>query len=71
MKVVCISNIVDGELVDLEIGKVYEVVEDDRYKYDIVYHLKSEDPYDHVFYNINLFKRVDEFRDDKLKELGI
>ena len=70
-KVICISNIVDGDVVDLVIGEVYEVVENPSYNYEVVYQIKTEHPDEMVFYHIELFKRMDEFRDDKLKELGI
>lgn len=72
MKLVCISNVLDGELIEgLVVGDIYEAIEDARYLYDKVYHLKSEDPSEHIFYSVKLFKRLDELRDDKLKEIGI
>lgn len=72
MKVICISNIIDGDLVDLEIGKVYEMVDDHpKFIFNKVYQLKNEDTQVVVYYSISLFKRLDEFRDDKLNELGI
>ena len=72
MKLICISNFFENEVIeDLIIGKIYEAVEDTRYTYDVVYHLKSEDPNEHIYYNVSLFKKLDELRDDKLNELGI
>ena len=76
MKVVCISNIVDGELVDLEIGKVYDVNKSFfgnskgyRYPnirwYTIKYYENLKD------YPSNIFINLDDWRDKKLKELGI
>jgi hypothetical protein len=55
----------------LIVGKVYEAIEDPRYTYNDVYHLAGEDPNDYTFYSAKLFKRLDELRDDKLKDLGI
>jgi len=72
MKIVCISNALDDYIIqDLIVGKVYEAIEDPRYTYNDVYHLAGEDPNDYTFYSVKLFKRLDELRDDKLKELGI
>ena len=72
MKIVCISNVLDGEILeDLIVGEVYEAIEDPRYTYNDVYHLVGEDPNEYTFYSVKLFKRMDEMRDDKLNELGI
>ena len=72
MKIVCISNVLDGEVLeDLVVGETYDAIEDPRYKYDDVYHLANDDPNEFVFYSVKLFKRVDEIRDDKLKQIGI
>ena len=41
---------------------------------DIGYHHHfkiGEDPNDYTFYSVKLFKRLDEIRNDKLKDLGI
>jgi len=70
MKIVCISNALDDYIIqDLIVGKVYEAIEDPRYTYNDVYHLAGEDA--NTFYSVKLFKRLDELRDDKLKDLGI
>jgi hypothetical protein len=71
MKLVCISNVLDGEVMDLVVGQTYEAIEDPRYTYDKVYHLKSEEPNVSVFYNVILFKRLNDMRNDKLKEIGL
>lgn len=72
MKVICISNIIDGDLVDLEIGKVYEMVDDHpKFIFNKVYQLKTENTNVGVYYSCCLFKKLDEFREDKLNELGI
>ena len=72
MKIVCISNVLDDEILeDLIVGEVYEAIEDPRYTYNDVYHLVGEDPNEYTFYSVILFKRMDEMRDDKLNELGI
>jgi hypothetical protein len=72
MKIVCISNVLDDEILeDLIVGEVYEAIEDPRYTYNDVYHLVGEDPNEYTFYSVKLFKRMDEMRDDKLNELGI
>lgn len=71
-KVICISNIIDGYVVDLVIGNVYDVIEyDDNRKGVIYYQIKTNDANEYAFYNIELFKRLDEFRNERLKELGI
>lgn len=71
-KVVCISNIVDGEEIDLEIGKVYEVTEYDETNKDIIYYqIKTYCANEYAFYHIYLFKRLDEFRNERLSEIGI
>jgi len=72
MKIVCISNALDDYIIqDLIVGKVYEAIEDPRYTYNTVYHLAGEDPNNYTFYSVKLFKRLDELREDKLKDLGI
>jgi hypothetical protein len=72
MKIVCISNVLDDEILeDLIVGEVYEAIEDPRYTYNDVYHLVGEDPNEYTFYSVKLFKRMDEMRDDKLNELEI
>jgi hypothetical protein len=72
MKLVCISNVIDGESIEgLVVGEIYEAIEDPRYTYEEVYHLKNDDPNEYVFYSIVLFKRLDDMRDDKLNDLGI
>ena len=72
MKIVCISNVLDDEILkDLIVGEVYDAVEDPRYTYDDVYQIVNDDPNEYVFYSVKLFKRLDELRDDKLKDLGI
>ena len=71
-KVICISNIIDGYVVDLLVGNVYDVIEyDDNRKGVIYYQIKTNDANEYAFYNIELFKRLDEFRNERLKELGI
>lgn len=70
MKLVCISNVIDGELIEgLVVGEIYEAIEDPRYTYEEVYHLKNDDVYQ--YHSVVLFKRLDDMRDDKLKDLGI
>ena len=72
MKIVCISNVLDDYIIqDLVVGEIYEALEDPRYTYNDVYHLVGEDPNDYTFYSAKLFKRLDELREDKLKDLGI
>jgi len=72
MKLVCISNVIDGESIEgLVVGEIYDAIEDPRYTYEEVYHLKNDDPNEYVFYSIVLFKRLDDMRDDKLNDLGI
>ena len=72
MKIVCISNVLDDEILeDLVVGEVYEAIEDPRYTYNDVYHIVNDDPNEYTFYSVKLFKRMDEMRDDKLNELGI
>ena len=71
-KVVCVSNIVDGEVMDLEIGKVYEVKEYDETNKDIIYYqIQTYCENEYAFYHIYLFKRLDEFRNERLSEIGI
>jgi|LauGreDrversion4_2_1035121.scaffolds.fasta_scaffold701169_3 hypothetical protein len=76
-KVVCISNIirnVDGDslVIDLEIGKVYEVTEYDETNKDIIYYqIQTHCENEYAFYHIYLFKRLDEFRNERLSEIGI
>lgn len=74
MKVVCVNNIskslFDEGFVktDLIIGKIYEVEKTGLDYYEI----KTDDPEVYAaFYKIDMFKTLDEFRDDKLNELGI
>lgn len=72
MKIVCISNVLDGEVLeDLIVGEVYDAIEDPRYTYNDVYHLVNDDPNEYVFYSVKLFKRLDEIREEKFKDLGI
>jgi len=72
MKLICISNVLDGEIIEgLVVGQIYEAIEDPRYTYEKVYHLKNDDPNELLFYSVGLFKRLDEMRDGKLKDLGI
>ena len=72
MKIVCISNVLDDYIIqDHVVGEIYEALEDPRYTYSGVYHLVGEDPNDYTFYSTKLFKRLDDLREDKLKELGI
>ena len=73
MKIVCISNVLDDYIIqDLVVGEIYEALEDPRVDVTTgVYHLVGEDPNDYTFYSAKLFKRLDELREDKLKELGI
>jgi hypothetical protein len=72
MKLICVSNVIDGESIEgLVVGEIYEAIEDPRYTYEEVYHLKNDDPNELLFYSVGLFKRLDELRDDKLKDLGI
>lgn len=71
-KVICISNIIDGYVVDLVVGNVYDVIEYDESRNGIIYYqIKTNDANEYAFYNIHLFKRLDEFRNERLKELGI
>jgi hypothetical protein len=72
-KVVCISNIVNGSvIIDIEIGKVYEVKEYDETNKDIIYYqIKTDCSNEYAFYHIYLFKRLDEFRNERLSEIGI
>jgi hypothetical protein len=72
-KVVCISNIVNGGvIIDIEIGKVYEVKEYDETNKDIIYYqIKTDLSNDYRFYHISLFKRLNEFRNERLSEIGI
>ena len=76
MKVVCISNIVDGEVVDIEIDKVYEVYKSffgnlKGYRYPNIrwYTIKHYD--DFRDYPSNIFITLDEWREKKLNQLGI
>ena len=72
MKLVCVSNFINGEFIEgLVVGEIYEAIEDPRYTYDDVYHIVNDDPNEYVFYSVKLFKRLDDMRDDKLKDLGI
>jgi hypothetical protein len=72
MKIVCISNVLDDEILeDLIVGEVYDAIEDPRYTYNDVYHLVNDDPNEYIFYSVKLFKRLDEIREEKLKEIGI
>jgi len=71
-KVVCVSNIVDGSVMDLQIGKVYEVKEYDETNKDIIYYqIQTDFENEYEFYHIYLFKRLDEFRNERLSEIGI
>jgi hypothetical protein len=71
-KVVCVSNIVDGLVMDLQIGKVYEVKEYDETNKDIIYYqIQTDFDNEYAFYHIYLFKRLDEFRNERLSEIGI
>ena len=76
MKVVCISNISDGVLVDLVIGEVYEVNKSffgnsKGYRYPNIrwYTIKFNEYCKD--YPSNIFINLDDCRDNKLKELGI
>lgn len=71
-KVICISNIIDGYFFDLVVGNVYDVIEHDETNKDVVYYqIKTNDINKYGFFKIDLFKRLDEFRNERLKELGI
>ena len=72
-KVVCISNIVNGGvIIDIEIGKVYEVKEYDETNKDIIYYqIQTHCENEYAFYHIYLFKRLDEFRNERLSEIGL
>lgn len=64
MKVVCIDN--DGY--SLTIGKTYDVIDVNDGKYKI----RNDGGLIRIFYyRSNLFKKLDDIRDFKLKELGI
>lgn len=74
MKVVCINNITDskweeGEIkTDLIIGEIYEAVKEGDEYYQIV----TDDPEVYAaFYKIDMFQKLDDWRNDKLDELGI
>lgn len=74
MKVVCINNITtspweEGEIeTDLIIGQTYNVIKEGSEYYQI----EIGDPEVTVaFYNIDMFQKLEDFRDDKLNDIGI
>jgi hypothetical protein len=71
-KVICISNIIDDWVIDLVIGNVYDVIEyDETNKVIVYYQIKTNDLNEYGFFKIDLFKRLDEFRNERLIEIGI
>ena len=76
MKVVCISNILNGEVIDIEIDRVYEVHKSffgnsKGYRYPNIrwYTIKYCDNWRD--YPSNIFINLDDWRDKKITELGI
>lgn len=74
MKVVCINNITtspweEGEIeTDLIIGEIYNVIQEGSEYYQI----EIDDPEVTVaFYKIDMFQKLEDFRDDKLNDIGI
>lgn len=68
MKIVCICNVVGGNnhLLPITVGKVYDVVSE----HSIYYHMTGDTGYRYDF-SKDFFIKIEEYRDDKLKELGI
>jgi hypothetical protein len=73
--VVCISNILNDKIMDdLIVGEVYEAI---IHPEGSCYQLEGKNPKTKLNYpcitqySVKLFKRLDELREDKLKEIGI
>lgn len=68
MRVICISNIEEDKELDLVVGKVYEI----QSKHTSTYYLiKSNEPNEFTYYDMNLFMPLDKWRELQLNEIGI
>lgn len=71
MKVVCIKHFKSqGLQYELTYGKVYDVLEVPKWASSGTIHLMNDRGFKSL-YNINSFITLEEWRDKKLKELGI
>ena len=70
MKVICIdnhsTNHLDGDELDLTLGKTYDVIKTSPDMY-----LIKDDSGDRCWYNKNAVIPIDEWREKKLREIGI
>ena len=76
MRVICISNIEEDKELDLVVGKVYEIqsqyISTENYEKIFTYYLiKSNEPNEFTYYDMNLFMPLDKWRELQLNEIGI
>jgi len=74
MKVICIDNVskISGTKTDLVIGQIYEVIGENKTQMMFgtdMYQIERGGK--KAFYSVDLFRKLDDWREDKLKELGI